>query len=191
MHVDADAYDSKGDGAAFSARLDQNAARFTRADEKIVGPAQVNSKAGDGANCIGGGEAGGQRQQRQTGGGDLRAQQDAYVKAFTGVRAPDVIAAPASGQLLIGKVDRAVRCGLAGAIQCVCVCGIGYRRKVELAGKDGARERGVQCRKIEHGLDHGVHGGLTHSAAMLIEISAALAEWVRAPTLMKSTPVSA
>jgi len=62
------------------------------------------------------------------------------------------------------------------------VGGIGDRRKMQLAGKDGSRQSGFERSQIEHG---------AHSAAIFMEISAALAEWVRAPTLMKSTPVSA
>ena len=100
-------------------------------------------------------------------------------------------AAPASGQLLVGKVDRAVGRAGAGGFKRVGIGGIGERREMELAGKEGVSERGCERRQIEDGLGHGVDWGLTHPAAMLMEMSAARAEWVSAPTLMKSTPVSA
>ncbi len=55
---------------------------------------------------------------------------------------------------------------------------------MQLAGKDGARKRGAPSAARSN------MAGL-YSAAMLMEMSAALAEWVSAPTLIKSTPVSA
>jgi hypothetical protein len=53
--------------------------------------------------------------------------------------------------LLIGKVDRAVRRAAARGFKRVGVGGIGDRRKMQLAGKDGARQRGFERREIEHG----------------------------------------
>jgi hypothetical protein len=84
---------------------------------------------------------------------------------------------------------------------------------MQLAGVDGAREGGFESRQIEHRdrlwkgrvqsavrAQNGeiecyapfrTYRTLAHSATMRMEMSAALAEWVSAPTLMKSTPVSA
>ena len=75
---------------------------------------------------------------------------------------------------------------------------------MQLARKDGAGQRGfAQTRQDSNkvvssqsicGMYGSVHFGCigyTGSAAMRMEMSAALAEWVSAPTLMKSTPVSA
>jgi hypothetical protein len=69
MHVDADAHDGKGNRAGHGLRFDQDAACLASADQQIVGPAQIDRKAGDGANGIGGGQSRGQRQQRQTAAG--------------------------------------------------------------------------------------------------------------------------
>ena len=81
------------------------------------------------ANRLGSGQSRGQRKQRQAAGGNLRAQQHAHVKPFARRRVPGVIAAPAAGQLLIGKVDRAVRRAAARGIQGVGVGRIGDRQK--------------------------------------------------------------
>ena len=67
--------------------------------------------------------------QRQARGGNLRAQQDADVEPFAGGRVPAVIAAPAAGGLLIGKVDRAVRRAAARGGQGIGVGGIGDAEK--------------------------------------------------------------
>ncbi len=82
--------------------LDENASGLARADEKIVGPAEIDSEAGDGVDGIGGGQARGQRKKRQARGGKLRAQKNADVEAFAGGGNPAVIAAAAAGQLLVG-----------------------------------------------------------------------------------------
>ena len=96
MHVDADAHHGKGNLAAFGLGFDKNPAHLATADEQIVGPAQVDSKPGGGANGIGSGEARGERQQVQSTGRHGRAQQDTCIESFAGGRAPGVFAAPAS-----------------------------------------------------------------------------------------------
>ena len=66
VDVDADADDGKCDRGALGVRLHQDAAGLARAlvrtQEQIVGPAQIDVEAGDGANGIGGGKSRGQRQ---------------------------------------------------------------------------------------------------------------------------------
>jgi hypothetical protein len=67
MDVDADADDSVGDLVRFGARFDEDAAGFARADEQIVGPAEVDGQAGHFLDRLSGGEAGNQWQHRQSG----------------------------------------------------------------------------------------------------------------------------
>ena len=59
----------------------------------------------------------------------------------------------------------------------------GYRIEMQFSRENGAGERRLKCGQVVH-----AYAG---SATMRIEISAALAECVSAPTLMNSTPVSA
>jgi len=60
---------------------------------------------------------------------------------------------------------------------------------VHLACKGRANQGRIKRRKVKSKLRSGVQRRGAHPATMLIEMSAALAEWVSAPTLMKSTPV--
>jgi hypothetical protein len=92
------------------------------------------------------------------------------------------------------------------------VCRAGDAGKVQLAGKESAGEIGIEGGEIEHQFPgranlrieliaeikvRALKGSACSwlpwpgSAAMVMEMSAARAEWVSAPTLMKSTPVSA
>ena len=64
---------------------------------RSLGQRRSTVQAGDGANGLGGGKSGGQRQQRQASGGNLRAQQHAHVEPLAGGRVPGVIAASAAG----------------------------------------------------------------------------------------------
>jgi len=77
------------------------------------------------------------------------AHQHADVQAFAGGGVPGVIASASAGELLIGEVDRAVGCTAAGGFHCVGVGGASDGREVELAGKDGAGERGFEGGEIE------------------------------------------
>ena len=74
MHVDADAYDGESYRRVLALRFDKNAAGFARADEQIVGPADVDGETGDSADSVGGGEAGGEGKQGQARGGNLRTE---------------------------------------------------------------------------------------------------------------------
>ena len=65
---------------------------------RSLGQRRSAASAADGANGIGGGQAGGQRQKRQARGGNLRAEQNADVESFAGGGDPAVIAASAAGQ---------------------------------------------------------------------------------------------
>jgi len=94
-----------------------------------------------------------------------------------------VTSASAAGSLLIRKINRPVRRSSAGSFKRIRVGRIGDRQKVQLACEDGVRKFGLKRRQIEH--------RARHPALMLMAILAALAECVSAPTLMKSTPVSA
>ena len=138
MNVHADAHHSKINRPAGNLRFDQDAASFAIADHQIVGPAQVNSQAGDGANGIGSGQPGSQRKQRQAEGGNRRPQEQAYIKPFARSRVPRMIAASTPGSLLISKVNRAVRRGRARSLESVGVGGVSGRRKMQLARKDGS-----------------------------------------------------
>ena len=109
--------------------LHQDAAGFARANQQIVGPAQVDGESGWRRESHRQPRARGQRQQRQARGGNLRAQQHADVEPLAGGRVPAVIAAAAAGPLLIGKVDGAVRRAAAGGGQRVGVGGIGDAQK--------------------------------------------------------------
>ena len=156
---------------------------------RSLGQRRSTVEAGGGANRLGGGQSRGQRKQRQASGGNLRAQQHAHIKPFARGRVPRVIAAPAAGQLLIGKIDRAVRRSAARGIMRIGVGGISDRRKMQLARKDGSGKRGLQRGQVVR--SSAARARYSVSAAMRMEMSAALAEWVSAPTLIKSTPVSA
>src|ERR1017187_5113216 len=149
------------------------------ANKQIIGPTQIDREASRGANRLGGCQSRSQWKQRQTDGGKLRTQQHAHVKSFTSSRIPLVIAAPAAGQLLISQVDRTVRRPAACGIDRIGVRGVSLWRIMQLARKDSSGKHEVKRRKIVH--------GYAVSAAMRIEMFAALAEWVSAPTLMKST----
>ncbi len=125
----------------------QDAAGLARADQQIVGPAQIDAQPGDSANGFGGGESGGQRQQRQTSSGNPRAQQHADVKSLTGGGVPGMVAASAAGQLLVSKIYRPVRRTGARCSKRIRVGGIGYRRKMQIACEDGVCERGIRERR--------------------------------------------
>ena len=79
-----------------------------------------------------------------------------------------MIAAPAAGQLLISQVDRSVRSTASRSRLRIGVRGVSLRRKMQLARKDSSGKREVKRGKIVH--------GYAVSAAMRIEMSAALAE---------------
>ena len=51
-----------------------------------------------------------------------------------------MIAAAAAGQLLVGKIDRAMRRATAGGGEGIGVRGVGDGREMKIAGKDGAVE---------------------------------------------------
>ena len=145
MYVDADAeHYFVGWAIGLCRSLSKNAAGFARTDEEIVGPAQVDDEAGDGANCLGSGEACGERQKRQARGGNLRPEKNADVEPFAGDRDPTVIAATAPGQLLIGEIDRTMRATIARGGDGIGVCRAGDAGKVQLAGKESAGEIGIE-----------------------------------------------
>ncbi len=156
---------------------------FAFADEQIVGPAQVGGEAACGANGLGRGEARSQWQQRQAGSREVGPQQHADVEALPRSRVPGVVAASAACALLVGEEDGAVRSAGARGVESVSVGGAGDGRESQVAGEDGAGERLFEGGEIVH--------GQAGSATMLMEMSAAPADWVSAPTLMNSTPVSA
>ena len=45
MHIDTDADDGKGQHVAFGLGLDQDPARLATAEQQIVGPAQIDTRA--------------------------------------------------------------------------------------------------------------------------------------------------
>ncbi len=97
-----------------------------------------------------------------------------------------MIAAPAPRRLLIGKPHRPVRrTGRRRTARAACTASVLVDAvtgaKCSLPAKIVPANSRFQRSQIEH----------AYSAAMLMEMSAALAEWVSAPTLMKSTPASA
>ena len=83
-----------------------------------------------------------------------------------------------------------MRRAAAGYFESVRISRRGNCRKMQLARKDVSGERGIQSCQIEF-VERGSAHGYSVSAWMRMEMSAALAEWVSAPTLIKSTPVSA
>ena len=56
MDVDSDAHTAWGSIADFDFRLDKDAAGFARADEQVVGPAEIDGQSRGGADRIGGGD---------------------------------------------------------------------------------------------------------------------------------------
>jgi hypothetical protein len=102
VDVDADADDGVSDIPGFGFGFDEDAADFARADEQIVGPAEVDCEAG-GRLDGGGGEAGGEWQAAAGGRREGWAQKNADVEALAGGGVPGVVAAAAAGQLLVGK----------------------------------------------------------------------------------------
>ena len=108
---------------------------------------------------------------------------------------PGVIAAAAAGGLLVGKVDgavrRAARAAASASVLVEPVMGEKCSLPAKMVPQGQARRRFERSEVVlGRGIGCGV-GHWSHSAAMDMEMSAALAEWVSAPTLMKSTPVSA
>src|ERR1700758_3029322 len=96
---------------------------------------------------------------------------------------PGMIAASAAGGLFVSKKDSAVRRPAACRGHGVRIGRSRDRGEMQLARIDGGGEIRFERGKIEH--------SYRDSAVMVMDMSAALAEWVSAPTLMKSTPVSA
>ena len=98
MNIDANAGHGKIDLAARGLGFHKNAADLARANQQIVGPAQVNLRPGvwpgvwpgtgpqpnGGANGFGGGQSHGQRHKRQTNGGNRQPQQDTHIKPIPG-----------------------------------------------------------------------------------------------------------
>jgi hypothetical protein len=110
-------------------------------------------------------------------------QKDADVKPLSRFRLPAMIAASASRRLLIGKENRSVLSSIARSCQCISIRRRSHGIEIQLAREDSAGELSLQRDKMIH-----AYAG---SATMLIEMSAAFAECVSAPTLMKSGPASA
>jgi len=184
MYVDTDADDGVRNRIRFGVGFNEDASGFTLGDEQIVGPAEVDGKIGCCTYRVGCCESGDEGKQRQAGGRKFWTEHDADVESLPGGGVPGVIAAASTCQLFVGEKHGAVRgCGAGGGGDGVSVGGFGDGLEVKMAGEDGAGEGGFESLKIE--------GVRNHPAAMRMEMSAALAEWVRAPTLMKSTPVSA
>ena len=95
-----------------------------------------------------------------------------------------MIAASAARLLLIGKVDGAMRSVPRGP------------RPVRRCWSNRLPARNAACRakivSASSGFERGqIEHAFAHSAVIVMEMSAALAECVSAPTLIKSTPVSA
>ena len=99
------------------------------------------------------------------------------------MRLPPVIATSPACGLLVAEKNRSVRRAIASGGHCIGVGGSGCGGKMQLAREDRSSKRRLQLCEIVH-----AYAG---SAAMLMEMSAALAECVRAPTLIKSGPASA
>src|SRR3954453_15768274 len=181
MNVDPDPPHYKCPPVRFALGFNQDSTCFARPDQQVVGPAQVYAEPGHNTDGVRSRQTRSQRNQRQECGGKLGSQQDTGVEALAGRRAPRMIAAPAAGGLLIGKIDRTLGCPVASGRHGIAVGGSGDREEVHPACVDRTRKLAFQGGEIVH----------FYSAVMVMEISAALAEWVSAPTLMKSTPVSA
>ena len=150
-------------------------------------------------------------------GGNGRAKQDADIKALAGSGVPAVVAAAAPGRLLIGEVDGAVRgtaaCGSHGVGVCGAVVGEKWSlpakivpvradsraAKSYMVWKDCACTWIASCILCSPTLNANSAFRMGHPIRKLtrsprrcdMEMSAARAEWVSAPTLIKSTPVSA
>ena len=93
-----------------------------------------------------------ERKQRESRGRHREPQQHADVKSVARRRVPGVIAAAPAGSLLIGKEDRTVRAPLRAAASASLLVEPVTGAKMQLAGEDGAGERGFESGEIEHGL---------------------------------------
>src|SRR5579871_4494521 len=183
VHVDANADDGVSHAGIFKLGLDEDAAGFAFAEQQVVGPPQVDSKAARGVDRFSGSEARSQRQQREATCRNRWAQQHADVEALSCGGVPGVVAASPARALFVSKVNGAVRRAGPRGFKRDSVCGTGDSEEVQVACEDSSCERGFKHVEVVH--------GQAGSATMLMEISAAPADWVSAPKLMKSTPVSA
>ncbi len=120
------------------------------AEEDIVGPADVGGErcgGGDGFLC---GEAGGEREPEGFVDGKLRRDEGADVETVAGSGVPDVTAAAAAGELLIGDPDAAARtCG--GGGEGKGIGGFHAREVDELVVELCAGEQGVESCEVEWG----------------------------------------
>ena len=105
MDVDADADDHMANARDFRVELGEDAAEFPRAEEEIVGPAQVGLQRSDFADRVLRGESGSEREPENVGRGDGGAEEDADVESRRGRRGPCVGAAAAPLCLLVGEED--------------------------------------------------------------------------------------
>ena len=114
---------------------------------------------------------------------DRRPQKHTHIQSFARSGMPPVIAASTTCCLFISEEDRPMLRSIPCSHYCIAVRRSCTWGEMQIARKDRSGERGFESRQIVH-----VYAG---SAEMLIEMSAAFAEWVSAPTLMKSAPASA
>jgi hypothetical protein len=96
VDIDADADDRMADAGDFRVELGEDAAKFTRAEEQVIGPAKIGLERGDGADRIVHGESSGEREPEDVGGRDKGTKEDADVEPGAGRRGPRVGAATAA-----------------------------------------------------------------------------------------------
>ena len=150
VHVDPDPHHCVRQTLGVGSCFNQNAPGLARANQEIVGPAQIDLERGDGADGIGCGQARSQRQKRQGRGGEPWPKQHAHVEAFADGGDPSVIATAAARQLLVAQVDRAVRRSQASRGHGVTVGRAGDAGEMQLACEECACDFGFKGCEIEH-----------------------------------------
>ena len=176
VHVDADADDGVMDAIGLGVHFGEDAAEFSAAEEKIVGPADVEVvdcilfwiRATDffGAR-VAGGEAGDEGEKRRVGGRNLRTQQHGAMNARGFFRMPFASSAAASGGLFLGENDGAVRLARFAELHGDGIGGVDFEEMV-----DAARERcagklvaeKLRRQNVGHALDVIAGGGVSLDA---------------------------
>ena len=190
--VEADTDDGVAEGVGrggVNGGFYEDAAELFRAEEEVVGPADVGCESGGLGDGGLRGEAGGKRKPKRAGERELRADESGDVNAVAGGGVPGVAGAAAAGGLLVGDED-----GVFGEGGGLCeergVGGGDGGEVVEAAGKTGGGERGVGAgdvnlcggqhavmlsRSILYDMPTELNVGLGHQFAMLLMLALPIA----------------
>ena len=176
VHVDADADDGVVDAVWLGVHFGEDAGEFSAAEEKIVGPADVEIvdsiffwiRATDFFGTrVASGEAGDEREKRRVGGGNSRPEEHRAMNARGFFGKPCASGAATSGGLFFGENDSAV--GFAGFAELHgdVVGGIDFEEMVDAARESCAGEsvaEKLRRENVGNALDVIAGGGMSFDA---------------------------